>query len=331
MNDHANGEKPDDRLDGVNLELHRREQDVKILEIKSRRRVDALKIITTGVVVTLIPAIISWQIQNQQVEIERVKSEQSYLKDFAEQALQDDLHKRYNFADYLATVALSDQSRDRWNEYRDKIKGLFDDQERLRLNIIDLKRRIDAELGKDDVDTQEIQDYRNELMRAENALKQIRDQFNLLNAPVIAPSSDVFTEAYGGGTGIRFQVRNLNLDEQGNAIWLKGGGEINATIEINHDCRECGNAINQIIVGIGGESAAQACVWSGQQSSNGWQPASFSLKVPSAVGTYKIRTRYAQAYTCDDALGWWTVDRPDGPTAASDIGVVVVTGASSDG
>ena len=310
--------------------LRKQELDVKALEVRSQRLIDALKIVTTGVVVTLVPAIISWQLQNQQVEIERVKSEQSYLRDFAAEALQEDLHKRYNFADYLATVAHSDLSRNRWTAYRDKIKALFDEQERLRLTIIDLRRQIDAELGKEpgERDLQKVQQYRDDIGSHEASLKQVRDQFGLLNAPLIAPSAAVFTEPYGGGTGIRFRLRNLSLEEQGNALLLGQGGTINATVELEHDCFECGTAINQIVVGLAGAEAAQSCIWSGLQSSNGWQPASFDLAIPASAGTYEVRARYAQAMTCGDALGWWRVDRANGPGAGSTIGVVVVSDAT---
>ncbi|MBD2613864.1 formylglycine-generating enzyme family protein [Nostoc punctiforme FACHB-252] len=95
-------------------------------------------------------------------------------------------------------------------------------------------------------------------------------------------------------------------------------------MEINHDCPECGTAINQIIVGIAGENQAQACVWIGGSTSNGWQTVSFSLNIPYTPGVYYIRTRYAQAYNSEDALGWWKVDRPDGPTEAANIGAIIV-------
>ena len=134
----------------------------------------------------------------------------------------------------------------------------------------------------------------------------------------------MFTEPYDK-SNIRFKVRNLNLDNQGNALFVRQGGRIKATMEILHDCHECGTAINQIIVGIGDEQEAQACVWNGLQSSNGWKTVAFTLRVPEAVGVYYVRTRYAQAYRCGEALGWWRIDRPNGPTAKSNIGVIAVS------
>ncbi len=139
---------------------------------------------------------------------------------------------------------------------------------------------------------------------------------------------DVFVEKFGGGSGIRYSVRDLKLNGEGNNIRLAQGGQVKATLEINHDCRECGGAINQIIVGLAGEDRAQACVWNGGQSSRGWQTVSFTLRIPQAPGSYEVRTRYAQAYNCKDAIGWWKIDRSQGPGEQSTIGVVVVEAVS---
>lgn len=129
---------------------------------------------------------------------------------------------------------------------------------------------------------------------------------------------DVFTEKD------RFSVRKLNLNKNGRFLEMHKGGQINATLQINHNCPKCGGAINQIIVGLAGEERAQACIWNGGQTSRGWQTVKFKLDIPDAPGDYEIRTRYAQAYNCNDALGWWKVDRPTGPGIKSTIGVVSV-------
>ena len=91
-----------------------------------------------------------------------------------------------------------------------------------------------------------------------------------------------------------------------------------------HDCPEYGGAINQILEEIGGEPEAQSCVWNGGQSSNGWQTVEFELEVPNEPGIYYVRTRYAQAYDCSTALGWWLIDRPNGPTSEANIGYIQV-------
>ena len=133
-------------------------------------------------------------------------------------------------------------------------------------------------------------------------------------------------ERFGGELFHRYVVSNLNIDGRGNRIVQKRGGRLRATLEVFHDCPECGGAINQIIVGIGGEEKAQSCIWNGGQSSSGWQTARFELEVPDTPGIYYVQTRYAQAYGCDTSLDWWKIDRPNGPTSDSNIGYIHVTG-----
>ena len=52
-------------------------------------------------------------------------------------------------------------------------------------------------------------------------------------------------------------------------ITVSRGGEFPVSMDILHDCTSCGNAINQVIVGIGGEERAQISVWNGKQRSGG--------------------------------------------------------------
>lgn len=126
--------------------------------------------------------------------------------------------------------------------------------------------------------------------------------------------------------GGRFTVKDLRLGPDGHTLITERGGRVAATLELNHDCRACGGASNQVIVGIGGEPDAQACVWNGGARPTGWRTVRFDLDVPDVPGVYEVRVRYAQARSCRDALSWWRVDRPGGPTGASTIGVIVVEG-----
>jgi hypothetical protein len=169
-------------------------------------------------------------------------------------------------------------------------------------------------------------------------------------------------EPYGGGTGFRFKIRNVKIDGQGDAVHVRGGGSHELSFDVLHDCRECGNAVNQVIVGLAGQDRAQASVWNGKQRSGGglkvvnpgidvealaednpgpaeWVNVSCDIVVPDEPGTYSVRARYAQAYqgrlmTAEgrtipqpeylDVLGWWKVDRPDGPGPESAIGTIIV-------
>ena len=95
-----------------------KEIQLKELELKSNRLIAIVKTITTGVVVTLVPAIINYQIQQQEVEIKRLEGEIVYLDKFSDNVVeQEDLAKRKNFVQYLATITHSDESRKRWENY----------------------------------------------------------------------------------------------------------------------------------------------------------------------------------------------------------------------
>lgn len=174
-----------------------------------------------------------------------------------------------------------------------------------------------------------------------------------------------FTEPFQGGEGFRFKIRNVQIEGGGPVLVVERGGTFEASLELLHDCVSCGNAVNQVIVGLGGEPRAQASIWNGKQRSGGetlivnpgtdvqalaqdnpgpaeWVTLRFPIQVPDAAGDYFLRARYAQDYQgnlrTEDALrflqpvfpaplGWWTVDRPDGPGPESNIGAIrVITG-----
>ena len=175
-------------------------------------------------------------------------------------------------------------------------------------------------------------------------------------------SGTEMVEPFGGGTGVRFRIRDVRIDGRGDTVRVRGGGSHEVRFDVLHDCRECGNAINQVIVGLAGEERAQASVWNGKQRSGGglrvvnagtevealaednsgpaeWVSVTCDIVVPDTPGTYQVRARYAQAYQgrlmtsegrvvpqpeFPEVLGWWRVDRPDGPGPESTIGTIVV-------
>ncbi|MGW0571741.1 hypothetical protein [Streptomyces tauricus] len=174
------------------------------------------------------------------------------------------------------------------------------------------------------------------------------------------------TTAHPSGTEMvepsRFRIRDVRIDGGGAVVRVRGGGSYRLAFDVLHDCSLCGNAVNQVIVGLAGEDRAQASVWNGKQRSGGgvkvvnagtsiealaednpgpaeWVNVSCDLVVPDAPGVYSVRARYAQAYqgrlmTAEgraipqpeypDVLGWWKVDRPEGPGPDSTIGTIVV-------
>ena len=178
------------------------------------------------------------------------------------------------------------------------------------------------------------------------------------------PIHDVFIEDFGGPKpGFRYKVRDLKIEGGSNTFQTRGGAEIKVEMEVLHDCQSCGNAINQIIVGLSSDEEAQISVWNGKKRSGGhlmvvnrgtnieclaednkgeaeWVKVYFTLSVPDEDGTYYIKTRYSQAYTGNlltekariikqrkyhEPLGWWKVGSPSGPSPSSNIGKIVVS------
>jgi len=188
----------------------------------------------------------------------------------------------------------------------------------------------------------------------------------LLSSAVFADQLvlDMFTEDFGGPKpGFRYKIRNLSIEGAGNIFQAEPGSEVEIEMEVLHDCISCGNAINQIIVGISSDDKAQVSVWNGKKRSGGgvkivnagakieclaednsgeaeWVKVKFCLKMPEKSGIYYIRSRYSQAYTGnllteegriipqkkhDEPLGWWKIGRSNGPDQSSNIGSLIVT------
>ncbi len=125
--------------------------------------------------------------------------------------------------------------------------------------------------------------------------------------------------------GTRFSVQDLNLEGQGSQLELERGGTVRATLDVHHHCADCGATRNQIIVGLANARRASACIWDGGQRSSGWERRDFVIDVPDEPGVYPVRVRYAQAWSCKKAKGWWRVDRPNGPGPEATIGVIIVS------
>ena len=173
----------------------------------------------------------------------------------------------------------------------------------------------------------------------------------------------VFTEDFGGpAPGFRYKVKDVSINNKSNDIVLGKGGQVTVEMKILHDCTSCGNAVNQVIVGLSSDKKAQISVWNGKQRSGGpvmvvnkgskvqalahdnpgkakWVTVKFEIKVPKKSGTYYLRSRYSQAYTGNllvkeaeklqqpfmtEPLNWWRVDRPDGPGAEANIARIQV-------
>jgi uncharacterized protein YcbK (DUF882 family) len=73
------------------------------------------------VLVGIFSTIINAQIQHKQIELERLKADQSHLSQFTEQAMSEQLIDRIRFAQYFATLTFSEDSRARWQDYFEQL------------------------------------------------------------------------------------------------------------------------------------------------------------------------------------------------------------------
>lgn len=142
----------------------------------------------------------------------------------------------------------------------------------------------------------------------------IDDQNSTNNNLLIYPNSATVT--YG-----QVALLGFNLNNSGNKITVRPGEIIPTTAMYLYYCPVCQmGSINQIIVGIAGEGA-QACLYNG--SIEGQGAATFILKAPQKPGMYQVRFRYAQAYSCQEAIKyWWNVDHA--PTAQATVAIITV-------
>jgi hypothetical protein len=97
------------------------EQSTQNLE-KLRLWIDLGKFLLGSVVVAIVTTSINAQIQNKQLELERLKADREHLSQFTEQAMQDQLIKRLRFANYFATMTFSEESREKWTEYSSQLE-----------------------------------------------------------------------------------------------------------------------------------------------------------------------------------------------------------------
>lgn len=122
--------------------------------------------------------------------------------------------------------------------------------------------------------------------------------------------------------GTEFGTRALDLGGRSANIDLPRGGRVEASLEFIVDCGErCSpRDQSQLVVGFAGAPEAQACIWQGAGSTNGWLAAKFALEVPNAPGVYEVRARKTRAPSCREAIAQWKNHRGNDPS----IGLIVV-------
>lgn len=122
--------------------------------------------------------------------------------------------------------------------------------------------------------------------------------------------------------GTELGTRGLSLGGRGFDLELDRGGRVEAALEFTVDCgQRCSpRDPQQVLIGLAGAPEAQACIWQGHGSTNGWLAGRFTLDVPDQQGIYEVRARKTRAKSCAEALRLWGTHRGDDPS----IGVIIV-------
>lgn len=93
------------------------------------------------VVLGLATAVVNWQIQTRQVEIQEIEQ----LGKFVEHAIDENLTVRQRFADYFATVSQSETFRERWEMYKSKIDK---ELEKIEAKAKELEKKKEVEIAE---------------------------------------------------------------------------------------------------------------------------------------------------------------------------------------
>ena len=83
-----------------------------------RLKLGFAKFIIGTVAVSVLTAVLNWQIQNKRLESEIIAKENEFVAQFITQAIDKDLEMRRDFAEYFTRVSPSKNARDRWDSYR---------------------------------------------------------------------------------------------------------------------------------------------------------------------------------------------------------------------
>ena len=89
---------------------------------KLRLKYNFWKFVLGSVVVVVISLVLNHQIKTRELEITQRQNDQNFLTEFIDRGLDDNLEKRIRFAQYFASLTLSKEQRDLWDEYYKDLK-----------------------------------------------------------------------------------------------------------------------------------------------------------------------------------------------------------------
>ena len=97
------------------------DRDLQLLKLENERlqiKLGFWKFVFGTAAVSILTAILNWQIQDRQIDHEIRSRESDFIARFIDRALDESLEQRRDFAEYFFRLTPSPEARERWGEYR---------------------------------------------------------------------------------------------------------------------------------------------------------------------------------------------------------------------
>jgi len=152
-----------------------------------RLKLSFAKFIIGTVAVSVLTAVLKWQIQDKRLESEIIAKENEFVAQFITQAIDKDLEMRRDFAEYFTRVSPSKNARERWKSYRTWVADQLQIASKKELEIAQLreeKMKLNEEIAsltvpeEKQIKTEQIEKVQTNLLMKQQQLASIRSDSN---------------------------------------------------------------------------------------------------------------------------------------------------------
>ena len=153
-----------------------------------RLKLGFAKFIIGTVAVSVLTAVLNWQIQDKRLESEIIAKENEFVAQFITQAIDKDLEMRRDFAEYFTRVSPSEDARDRWKSYRTWVADQLEAATQKELEIVQLREekiKLNEEIAtltapeEKQIKAEQIEKVQTDLLITQQQLASIRSDGNL--------------------------------------------------------------------------------------------------------------------------------------------------------
>ena len=113
-----------------------------------------VKFLLGTVALGVVTLLINSEIQTQRLEFEIKSKENDFIAQFVDNALDENLEKRRDFAEYFVRLTPTQESKKRWEGYRDYTQDLLEESERVTELIEERERELSS--VRDKLETSEV-------------------------------------------------------------------------------------------------------------------------------------------------------------------------------